>query len=303
MTAEGSRGWLWCPAYPLADASAQVACDTAARRFTSALGIQLSASPLLNQHPGQGAWLPAAERAADLLAGITAVGHDGWLLAARGGYGCMDLLAHLPATPLPQLIGYSDLTALHAAWHVRGERGGLYGLMPGVRHGTRALETALALARGEAMTLGATALPEVGILTPGRAAGPLFAGCLRVLAGLAGTPWMPRLRGHVLALEDIDERPYRIDRDLHQLHASGALDGIVGLIFGRFPVELDPRYAGPSVHDICRRWADRLSVPAIAGLPFGHDADPLTLAESRHTQLIVTADDWQMTQVATNASP
>lgn len=288
------KAWLWCPAYPLADASAEVACTTAAERFASALGLALTTSPLLSNHPGLGAWLPAAQRQADVVAGIAAVGVDGWLIAARGGYGCLDLLDTLPPGPLPRLIGYSDLTVLHAAWHVRGARGGLYGLMPGVRHGTRALESAIALARGEAHTFAAMANTQP--LCPGTADGPLFAGCLRVLAGLAGTPWMPDLRGHLLALEDIDERPYRIDRDLHQLHACGALTGVIGLVFGAFPVAVDPRYAGPSAIDICRTWAERLNVPAVFGVPFGHDADPLTLAQCCPTQLRVTTDDWHMTQ-------
>ena len=149
------KAWLWCPAYPLADASAQVMCLTAADRFASALGIALTPSPLLDSHPGLGAWLPTSQRRADLLAGVTAVGATGWLLAARGGYGCVDVLdalADVPAGALPRLIGYSDLTVLHAAWHVLGARGGLYGFMPGVRHGTRTLETAIALARGETIT-------------------------------------------------------------------------------------------------------------------------------------------------------
>ncbi len=289
-----NSAWLWCPAYPLADASAHLACLTAAERFTTALGVTLRASPLLASHTGLGAWLAAPLRHNDLLAGISAVGVDGWLVAARGGYGCLDLLDALPTGPLPRVIGYSDLTVLHAAWQVRGESGGLYGLMPGVRHGTRALETTVALARGEALSV--TNLPATQALCPGTGEGPLFAGCLRVLAGLAGTPWMPRLHGHIVALEDIDERPYRIDRDLHQLHASGALAGISGLVFGAFPVAMDTRYGGPSASDVCRAWASRLKVPTIFGLPFGHDADPLTLAQGRMTQLAVVADDWRMTQ-------
>lgn len=295
------KAWLWCPAYPLMDASAEVICTTAAERFATALGLTVIASPLLSSHPGLGAWLPTAQRQADLLAGITAIGRDGWLMAARGGYGCLDLLEALPSGPLPRLIGYSDLTVLHAAWQVRKAPGGLYGLMPGVRHGTRALETAIALARGETHTF--TTRENTQVLRPGTAEGPLFAGCLRVLAGLAGTPWMPDLRGHILALEDIDERPYRIDRDLHQLHACGALTGVSGLVFGTFPVAVDPRYAGPSSIDICRTWATRLNVPAIFGVPFGHDADPLTLAQCCPTLLRVTADDWHMTQKPSTHPP
>ncbi len=295
--------WLWCPAYPLADAAAATSCVAVAKACADALGADLIVSPLLTTFTGPGAWLPAEARRADLLAGIAAVGPTGWLMAARGGYGCTDLVSTEVPQHLPRLIGYSDLTVLHADWHVRGAHGGLYGLMPGVRHGSRAFTSAVALARGEGMAIDSRTLPEVAALCPGTAAGPLFAGCLRVLAGLAGTPCMPRLHGHLLALEDIDERPYRIDRDLHQLHASGALAGIAGLIFGRFPVAVDPRYAGPTVTDIARAWASRLKVPAIFGLPIGHEADPLTVAQGRWTDLDVSAGDWQMTQAPSTFSP
>ena len=281
--------FLWCPAYPLADATALVAARDAAARFTEALGIRLSASPLLDRHPGPGAWLPVAERFTDLRAGA---GHD-WLLAARGGYGCVDLLDWLSA-PLPRIIGYSDLTALHAAQAVLGGPGGLYGFMPGVRHGERSLASAVALARGEGWAM--ESLPGCRVLRDGSAEGPLFAACLRVLAGLAGTRWMPDLAGRILALEDIDEKPYRIDRDLGQLHASGALRGIAGLVFGAFPVELAAGYAGPSIADICGKWAERLRIPAIFGLPIGHDPDPATLAQGRNTRLIAYAGGWRLAQ-------
>ncbi len=289
------RVYLWCPAYPLADATSHVAALTAAEAFTSAIGATLAPSPLLTRHPGVGAWLPATERQADLQQGSS---HD-WLLAARGGYGCVDLLADLPAT-LPRLIGYSDLTALHAAQHRRGGPGGLYGFMPGVRHGTRALASTVALATGAGWAV--ESLPDTTVLRSGQARGPLFAGCLRVLAGLLGTPWFPDLRGHILALEDIDEKPYRIERDLFQLHAAGALDGVIGLAFGRFPVELAAGYAGPATVDLCARWAERLAVPAVFGLPIGHDPDPLTLAIGQTSTLTCHATGWRLAQTSTAAA-
>lgn len=291
MAAERGAGsaYLWCPAYPLADATALVTTRDAATHFADALGLRLSASPLLDRHPGPGAWLPAAERVSDLRAGA---GHE-WLLAARGGYGCVDLLDDL-AAPLPRIIGYSDLTALHAAQAVLGGPGGLYGFMPGVRHGERALVSAVALARGEGWAV--ESLPGCRVLRAGTAEGPLFAACLRVLAGLAGTRWMPSLAGRILALEDIDERPYRVDRDLGQLHACGALRGVAGLVFGAFPVELAAGYAGPSTADICGKWAENMGIPAVFGLPIGHDADPVTLAQERTTRLTVHADGWRLAQ-------
>jgi muramoyltetrapeptide carboxypeptidase len=283
--------YLWCPAYPLPDATALLAASQVAQHFADALGQPLSRSLLLDRHPGPGAWLPAADRRADLTAGRA---HT-WLLAARGGYGCIELLAELDR-PLPALIGYSDITALHAAQWVLGGPAGLYGFMPGVRHGERASASALALARGEGWAV--ESLPASLPLVNGTAEGPLFAACLAVLAGLAGTPWQPDLRGCLVALEDIDEKPYRVDRDLHQLAASGMLAGIAGLVFGRFPVDLSPNYAGPDLRTICERWAAQLNLPTVFGVPFGHDPDPVTLAQGRISRLTVHHDGWSLIQPA-----
>ena len=281
--------YLWCPAYPIPDATGLLSARQAAQRFADELGQPLITSPLLDRHPGPGAWLPVEERAADLNAGRAYT----WLLAARGGYGCIELLTGLDR-PLPALIGYSDLTALHAAQWVLDGPAGLYGFMPGVRHGERASTSALALARGVGWAV--ESLPATTPLNSGTTEAPLFAACLAVLAGLAGTPWQPDLTGCIVALEDIDEKPYRVDRDLHQLAASGMLDGIAGLVFGRFPVEVSPHYVGPDLRTICQRWATRLAVPAVFGVPFGHDPDPLTLAQGRISRLRVHAAGWQLAQ-------
>jgi muramoyltetrapeptide carboxypeptidase len=92
--------------------------------------------------------------------------------------------------------------------------------------------------------------------------------------------------------------PYRVDRNLHQLAASGMLDGIAGVVFGRFPVELPPNYAGPDLRTICQQWANRLRVPTVFGVPFGHDPDPLTLAQGRASRLTVHAAGWHLAQLS-----
>ena len=88
----------------------------------------------------------------------------------------------------------------------------------------------------------------------GRVEGPLVGGNLAVLAALAGTPDQVRAGGCILLLEEVAEVPYRIDRMLTQLRASGCLDGVRGVAFGR-PVECDPQpgacllYTSPSPRD------------------------------------------------------
>lgn len=287
------NAYLWCPGYPLADAAQRRRAVAAARALAEAAGCVLVASPLLARHLAPGAWLPADERVADLRRGLAC----DLLIAARGGYGCLDLIDPLLAetrTRLPTLIGYSDLTVLHALWQRRGWGESLYGFMPGVAPGARALASTRTLLAGEGLALGGTDAPAALVLRPGTARGELFPACLRVLAGLVGTPVMPRLAGAILALEDLDERPYRLDRDFQQLARSGSLAGVVGLVGGTFPAENPPDYGGPAAADICRRWAERLGAPAIFGLPFGHVPDPLTLPRGRIATLVCHGTEWRL---------
>lgn len=294
-TSASRNAAVWCPAYPLADADALVRTRSGAAELARRCGWSVVESALLARHLGLGAWLPAAERQADL---TTLLAHD-VLIAGRGGYGCLDLLEVLPtrlARP-PLLIGYSDLTVLHAAWRVRDWGETLYGFMPGVAASERSLSTTVTLAKGQALDHGPASIETVTVVRSGHASGPLFAGCLRVLAGLVGTPWMPSLTDSILAIEDIDERPYRIDRDLRQLELAGCLAGIRGLVTNAFPAESSAGYGGPSAADVVRSFAVRLGIPAIVGLPFGHHPDPLTLACGRATTLDCAADGrWRLIQ-------
>lgn len=286
---------LWCPAYPLADVTALSRTRGGAADLARRCDWSVVESPLLSRHLGPGAWLAASERRNDFAALLT---HD-ILIAGRGGYGCLDLLEAVPARLArpPLLIGYSDLTVLHAAWWVRGWGETLYGFMPGVAAGERSLATTATLAAGKAMEFASSSADAATVVRAGHAEGPLFAGCLRVLAGLVGTPWMPALAGNILGIEDIDERPYRIERDLRQLELAGCLVGVRALVTNAFPAESPAGYAGPSVAEVVCSIADRLDIPAIVGLPFGHHADPLTLACGRTTTLECGTDGhWRLRQ-------
>lgn len=283
--------YLCCPAYPLANAQQTTAAVKHAEHLCSELGWRLELSPLLDRYPGPGAWLSANERAADL---SKALKHE-VLIAARGGYGCVELAEVLAAHRgrWPIVIGYSDLTVIHAAaWQAQAPSG-VYGFMPAVTTGPRAMATTLPLLSGATSVIGAA---DGGTaVRPGVTSGRLFPACLRVLAGLVGTPLMPDLRGAMLALEDIDERPYRTDRDLQQLWQSGALNGISGLILGRFRCELPTDYGGPRLIDLAATWAARLQVPCVAGVPFGHETDPISLGVGCPARLDITTHDWSLT--------
>src|SRR5439155_23395808 len=135
------------------------------------------------------------------------------------------------AHPRP-LIGYSDITALHAAIGGRANLVTFHG--PTARQQVSAFSDA-SLRRAVVDGSNACgAAPAAVTLVRGRARGHLVGGNLALLAALCGTPYAPRFDGGILVVEDVGEAVYRIDRMLTQLRLAGALDGIRGLAIGQF---------------------------------------------------------------------
>ncbi len=53
-----------------------------------------------------------------------------------------------------------------------------------------------------------------------------------MLVASLGTPFEIQTDGSILFIEDIAEKPYRIDRMLMQLRLAGKLEGVRGFVFG-----------------------------------------------------------------------
>ena len=109
------------------------------------------------------------------------------------------------------------------------------------------------------------------VLAAGRARGRLIGGNLTVLTHLCGTRFLPRSRGAVLFLEETGEQAYRIDRALTQLRQAGVLQGLAGVLLGRFCVP--PRRKFPPdrpLQTILREFFEPLKIPVVSGLPVGH---------------------------------
>lgn len=188
------------------------------------------------------------------------------IFAARGGYGSMRLLPSLRFGSPKQLVGFSDVTALHLA----AQRVGWRSLHAPVltqlgKQSADVIERLFASLEGR----------DVGVLlgtrtvTPGVATGPLLGGNLSVLSRLIGTPYLPSLRGAVLLLEDVGERPYRLDRMWTHLRLAGLLDGVAGVVFGEF-TGCDEKDAPYTSADVLDELAAELTVPCAAGFVIGH---------------------------------
>ncbi len=192
------------------------------------------------------------------------------IICARGGYGSMRILPYLDYETIGQnpklFMGFSDISALLAVLYqkcamvvfhgptvttlgkgnpetVRGLKRILFGSNPGImetRHGK--------------------------VIKKGAASGPVLCANLTTLSHLMGTPFFPDLDGHILMLEDLGEKPYRIDRMVSQLKLSGHFDKIAGLALGDFC----NCGAEREINLIFQEITKDMKIPVLTGFQVGH---------------------------------
>lgn len=219
-----------------------------------------------------------AQRGDDLIDALLDDRIDGiWCL--RGGYGAARLLPRLSADLLQRhpkaLVGYSDITALHAAW----QHAGLVSYHgPTARAPLSDFSRASLLHALQTGTESCGEAPEARVVRGGRATGRLVGGNLALVSSLCGTPWAVNCRGAIVVLEDVGEATYRLDRMLTQLRLAGAFEGCVGVAFGMFTDCPDTTDDGTRTVDaIVTELADALQVPTLQGIPVGHISDQWTV--------------------------
>lgn len=198
------------------------------------------------------------------------------IICNRGGYGVQRIINHLDLEAVrrdPKLVvGFSDITALHAAlWAgarlatVHGpvatqlERGGTFA--SGMKHTLMSIEPVLVEAVADE--------PTFSVRTQGRASGLLLGGNLSMLSTSIGTPFMPDLTGAILLLEDVGEASYRVDRMLTYLLNCGILQRLAGIAVGQFSLPGNGLSA-VSPSEVLTERLGKLGIPLLGGLPIGH---------------------------------
>lgn len=195
------------------------------------------------------------------------------IFAARGGYGANRFVHRIDWGPLARdprwIVGFSDITALH----VEAARAGVASL-----HGPHVTSLGRGDARARAALVRALEDPAgerrfagLATLRPGVAEGPAFGGNLTLLHACAAAGRLCVPEGCVLLLEDVSERPYRIDRALTTLEVGGHLAPAAAIVLGDF-TQCDPGPDGVTVAEVLRDRLLPLGVPVVAGLPVGHGA-------------------------------
>jgi len=202
------------------------------------------------------------------------------LIAVRGGYGSVQMLPLLDAGAIrktPKLfIGYSDNTSILSWLTCQCGVTALHGPMieRRVAHGAEGFDVASMLAFMQ--NGGGRALTPDGlqVVNHGEAAGPMFGGTLTQLGASLGTPYaFNPPEGCVLFLEDVNERPYRLDRMLTQLHLAGIIGRARALVFGEMR-GCDENSGRPCAMDVMRAFAQGFDGPVITGFPSGHTTGP-----------------------------
>lgn len=221
------------------------------------------------------------------------------ILCSRGGYGAVHLLDRLDRLPLRDnakwIIGFSDISALHALMHRHGVAS-VHGPMArhiashaGADEDSRAL---FGILQGEMPTYSVKPHP---LNRAGRSSGILLGGNMAVLTALIGTPYDILKPDTILFVEDVSEPVYKIERMMYQLKLSGVLGRLKGLIVGDF-TEYSPDVDGRSMEEMISELVADYDYPVAFGVPFGHASSIMPFVESIPATLTVDADEVMIEQ-------
>jgi muramoyltetrapeptide carboxypeptidase len=254
------------------------------------------------------------ERATDLMAMFTNKNVKA-IICLRGGYGAARILDRLDYDVIrrhPKILsGYSDITSLHCALARKVNLISIHAPMlngaladPKVPEFTKQsfLRTVMEAKPAGSICEGYDG-KTVSILRGGVAEGRLIGGNLSVLCASLGTPFAPSFKGKILFFEDINEKPYKLDRMLTQLLNAGIFSQIAGVAVGVNADCNDPD-AKPggeyrqSHADVVKERLASLRVPVVTGLPFGHVALNATIPVGASARLDAERGDLIITESA-----
>ncbi len=225
-------------------------------------------------------------------------------LITRGGYGLTRLLPAIRYKAVAKAIdkgmsfvGLSDFTAFQCA--MLAETGSVTWAGPalGEDFGVEGEPDEIMQACFEDLVSGqgegtGWQLPKSETAAPFEVKGTLWGGNLSVLASLVGTPWLPKVKGGILFLEDVHEHPYRVERMLAQLLYAGVLARQQAIVLGHFtnykPVPHDRGYRLATVVEWLRQ---KIKAPVLTGLPFGHVPTKVSLPTGAKVHLAVEGRD------------
>jgi muramoyltetrapeptide carboxypeptidase len=262
------------------------------------LGFETSVGRHVGERDGYLAG-PAEDRVSDLHEAFADPKVDA-VLAVRGGYGAAELVSLLDHELLKAnakpFIGMSDITVLHLVLSAQLGLETYWGPMAGqLARGTGYTRELFRQTLVDGTAAGPLPLPEgaeLVALVPGAAQGALGGGTTALLSASLGTSWEVQTEGRVVVLEDVGMEPYELDRCLLQLIQAGKLADAAGFAIG-VHVNVAPRDRAPSLTfmEVLERHLAPLGLPALYGLPLGHDRDLATIRYGAPVRLDAAAGE------------
>lgn len=216
------------------------------------------------------------------------------ILCTRGGYGAVHLLDGISPQDIRDnakwIIGFSDISALHAAWL----RAGVASLhAPMCKHLTEESDEQLStvylrdVLRGVMPSYHA---PAHSFNRCGTARARIVGGNMAVLCGLLRTPYDLFAENTILFIEDIGERTYKVERMLYNLELAGVLPRLAGLVVGQFTEYDEDAGMCATMYEMIAARVARYDYPVCFGFPVGHVVDNHPIIEGAEVTLRVTPE-------------
>ena len=224
------------------------------------------------------------------------------ILCARGGYGLSRIVAGLDFTKFKAnpkwIIGFSDITVLHAALQKQGIQS-IHGPMAagfgkGVQ-GQPYIDALRKMLEGDAQPAQAKAHSANQL---GDSEGILVGGNLCLITHLIGSELQLDTKGKILCIEDVGEFHYNVDRMLIQCKNAGLLDELAGLVVGGFTdMQDDANAFGETVIEIIQRLTKTVSYPICFDFPMSHELENMPLQLGSAYRLSVTESSALLTKI------
>ena len=214
------------------------------------------------------------------------------VMALRGGYGLSRILDQIDFDRLAAsgklFVGFSDFTPLHCGLFARAGKISFAGPMLYDDLGSEQEQEFTFDQFRRCLTSGDYGFSVDVAGNPDAALeGTFWGGNLAMLVHLVGTPFLPQIQDGILFIEDVNENPYRVERMILQLHHAGILAHQKALVLGHFTnyrsTEYDNGYDFNTMLDFIR---NKIQIPVITGLPFGHCPNKVTLPFGAQVSLI-----------------
>jgi len=205
--------------------------------------------------------------------------HIAAIFCARGGYGSGQLIPCIDADLIREnakiVNGSSDLTFLLNHFERLGVVS-FHGPMvaTAIREGTTGYDRDILLNLLQGKQAVSFPTENTAVLRPGAGEGRLIGGCLSIVVATLGTKDEIDTRDAILILEDLDTKPYQVDRMITHLKQAGKFEDVRGVVFGEMLNCLQHPNQGYTLEEVLMDLLSEFSFPVLYGFPTGHTSRP-----------------------------